>query len=96
MLIWHENAKSQLEILQDLPYSFKNAKTESNILQKTLIWFENAKSQLEILQDLPYSFENAKSPHSEFVCIQVLCFLLEMKNYLRGFVLSNTFLSIAP
>lgn len=79
MTIWFENAKSQLEILQDLPYSFENAKTE-----------------IRILQDLLYSFENAKSPHSEFACIQVPCFLLEMKNYLREFVLSNTFLRIAP
>ena len=77
-LIWHENAKSQLEILQDLPYSFENAKTEADILQKTPIWLENA-----------------KSPHPEFARIQVPCFLLEMKNYLREFVLSNTFLSIA-
>ena len=32
----------------------------------------------------------------KFACIQVQCFLLEMKNYLREFVLSNTFLSIVP
>ena len=48
-------------IVQESPFSSKNAKSAPDIVQKSPFFFQNAKSRSEIVQKSPFSLQNAKS-----------------------------------